>query len=66
MDFNDTLEQADFRAEARAWLDSNAEKRIPGKIYKLRRGEEGLMPLAREWEKRKSDGGFAGIAIAKE
>jgi acyl-CoA dehydrogenase len=66
MDFNDTPEQAEFRAEARAWLDKNAERREPGQIYKLRRGEEGLMPLAREWEKRKFEGGFAGIAIPKE
>jgi len=66
MDFNDTPEEAEFRAEARGWLDKNAEKRVPGRIYKLRRGEEGLMPLAREWEKRKFEGGFAGIAIPKE
>jgi len=66
MDFNDTPEEAEFRAEARAWLDKNAERREPGKIYKLRRGEEGLMPLAREWEKRKFEGGFAGISIPKE
>ncbi|MEM9683464.1 MAG: acyl-CoA dehydrogenase family protein, partial [Pseudomonadota bacterium] len=38
----------------------------PGRVYKLRRGEDGLMPLAREWEKRKFEGGFAGIAIPKE
>lgn len=66
MDFNDTPEEAQFRLEARAWLDDNAEKRVAGKIYKLRRGEEGLMPLARDWERRKFEGGFAGIAIAKE
>ena len=66
MDFNDTPEEAEFRAEARAWLDDNAERREPGRVYKLRRGEEGLMPLAREWEKRKFEGGFAGIAIPKE
>jgi len=66
MDFNDTPEEAEFRAEARAWLDKNAEKRAPGSTYRLRRGEEGLMPLARAWEKRKSEGGFAGIAIPKE
>ena len=66
MDFNDTPEEAAFRAEARAWLDRNAEKREPGRTYRLRRGEEGLMPLAREWERKKFEGGFAGIAIAKE
>ena len=29
MDFNDTPEEAAFRAEARAWLEANAELRGP-------------------------------------
>lgn len=66
MDFEDTPEEAEFRAEARDWLSKNAEKRNPGDVYKLKRGEEGLIPLAREWEARKFAGGFAGITIPKE
>ena len=30
MDFNDTTEEAEFRARARAWLDQNAKLRDPG------------------------------------
>ena len=30
MDFNDTPQEAAFRAEARAWLDANAERLKPG------------------------------------
>jgi acyl-CoA dehydrogenase len=66
MDFNDTPEEAEFRAEARAWLSKNAEPRRPGSTFKLRRGEEGLIPLAKAWEGRKFAGGFAGIALPKE
>ena len=66
MDFDDTPEEAGFRAEARDWLSSNAQRREPGDVYKLRRGEEGLIPLAREWEARKFEGGFAGITVPKE
>ncbi len=66
MDFDDTPEEAEFRAEARDWLSRNAKPRKPGEIYKLRRGEEGLIPLAREWEARKFEGGFAGITVPKE
>ncbi len=66
MDFNDTPAEAEFRAEAYDWLGRNAEKKAPGKVYKLRRGEDGLIPLAREWEARKFDGGFAGIPLPKE
>ena len=31
MDFNDTPQEAAFRAEARAWLDANAKLLAPGK-----------------------------------
>ena len=30
MDFNDTPEEAAFRAEAVAWLEANAERLAPG------------------------------------
>ena len=30
MDFNDTPQEAEFRTEARAWLDANAERLAPG------------------------------------
>ncbi|MDD9925640.1 MAG: acyl-CoA dehydrogenase family protein, partial [Rhodospirillaceae bacterium] len=66
MDFNDTPEEAEFRAEARAWLAENAEPKAPGKVYKYRRGEPELIPAAREWERKKFEGGFSGIALPKE
>jgi hypothetical protein len=34
MDFNDNHDEAEFRAEARAWLADNAEAKAPGKVYK--------------------------------
>ena len=66
MDFNDTPEEAEFRAEARAWLEDNAERKTPGKVYKYRRGEPELIPAARAWEATKFAGGFSGIALPKE
>ncbi len=66
MDFNDSPEEADFRAEARAWLAENAEPKTPGKVYKYKRGEPELIPAARAWEAKKFDGGFSGIALPKE
>ena len=51
MNFNDTPEEAEFRLEARAWLDDNAQTRVAGEIYKLRCAEDGLMPLARNWSR---------------
>lgn len=68
MDFNDTPEEAAFRAEARAWLDANAELLAPG--------EEGpgmgenLSPenvaAAKAWQKKKADAGWACITWPKE
>ena len=66
MDFNDTPEEAIFRAGARAWLEDNAERKGPGKVYKHKRGEPELIPAARAWEAKKFAGGFAGIALPKE
>ncbi len=66
MDFNDTAEEAEFRAEARDWLAENAERKTPGKVYKYKRGEPELIPAARAWEGEKFAGGFSGIALPKE
>jgi alkylation response protein AidB-like acyl-CoA dehydrogenase len=70
MDFNDTPEEAEFRAEARAWLEANATPLAPGQ----RRpsplggdgGREGLLQRAREWQARKADAGWACITWPKE
>ena len=66
MDFNDTPEEARFRAEARDWLEKNAERKAPGQTYKYKRGEPELIPASRAWEAKKFEGGFAGIALPKE
>ena len=60
MDFNDTPEQAEYRAEAQAWLMANAELRKPGQRSINRRvdSERGL-ELAKEWQAKKADAGYA-------
>ena len=59
MDFNDTTEEAAFRAEAKAWLEAN----VPT-------GEElaGLdeIQAAKLWQKRKYDAGWACIRWPEE
>lgn len=66
MDFNDTPEDAEFRAEVRDWLSANAEKRGPGQIYKAKYGEAALIPLSQEWQQKKFAAGFAGITTPSE
>ena len=59
MDFNDTEEEAAFRAEVRAWLEAN----VPS-----RQELEGLdeIQAAKLWQKRKYDAGWACIRWPEE
>ena len=59
MDFNDTAEEAAFRAEAKAWLEAN----VP-----TREELEGLddIEAAKLWQKRKYDAGWACIRWPEE
>jgi alkylation response protein AidB-like acyl-CoA dehydrogenase len=62
MDFNDSPEEAAFRAEARAFLHANAEPKASGRPT-LRLG--GMTPeevqRCKAWQAKKTDAGFAGI-----
>ena len=59
MDFNDTQEEAAFRAEAAAWLKANVP--TPDEL-------EGLDDIAASklWQKRKYDAGWACIRWEKK
>ena len=65
MDFNDTPEEAKFRADARAWLDANAKLRPPGKsrpgLLDSEANEKGLLARAKEWQAKKADAKWACI-----
>ena len=54
MDFNDTKEEAEFRAEARSWLDANAVLRKSGdsSMGMLEEGEgegESIVKRSQTW-----------------
>jgi alkylation response protein AidB-like acyl-CoA dehydrogenase len=66
MDFTDTPQEAEYRAKVRAFLSANAEKKEPGKLFAKQYGEEGLVPLAKEWQAKKYAAGFAGITMTAE
>lgn len=57
MDFNDTPEEAAFRAEARAWIDANAPTDWQGGVG---RDHEGIA-VSKAWQKKKFDAGWACI-----
>ena len=68
MDFNDTPEEAKFRAEVRAWLEANAK---PKDLSKARAGrsnkaEADRLASARVWQAKKAEAGYAAITWPTE
>ncbi|NCN85774.1 MAG: acyl-CoA dehydrogenase [Sphingomonadales bacterium] len=64
MDFNDTPEEAEFRAEAQAFLSQHLKPKTPGALRSGRR--EDFLARAKAWQKIKAEGGFAQITWPKE
>jgi alkylation response protein AidB-like acyl-CoA dehydrogenase len=64
MNFDDTPEEAAFRAEARQWIDANAPKEFEEELTKSSLGriklqKHDIVEVAKRWQKKKSDGGWA-------
>lgn len=67
MDFNDTPEEAKFRADARAFLAANCSPKGSDKERLSRRlSTDEYVKAAKAYQKKKAEAGFAGITWAKE
>ena len=68
MDFNDSPEEAEFRARTREFLDKTVARRKPGEVAGYRRGQDApdAIASARAYQRAKFDHGFAGISWPKE
>ena len=68
MDFNDTPQEAEFRAKCRAWLEANAELKTKktNSAKNMDVGNKSLLEAAAEWQKKKYDAGWAMIHWPKE
>ena len=68
MDFNDTPQEAEFRAKCRAWLETNAELKTnkTNSAKNMNVGNKSLLEAAAEWQKKKYDAGWAMIHWPKE
>jgi alkylation response protein AidB-like acyl-CoA dehydrogenase len=70
VDFEDTPEEAAFRAEARAWLEAHATRIVhDGGSHRNPWGtgdEAAHVRRCKEWERTLYDGGWAGITWPKE
>src|SRR5258708_17453167 len=66
MDFNDSPEEAAFRAEARAFLNANAEPKASGRpTWRLGGMVTEEVKRCKAWQAKKADSGFAGITWQK-
>ncbi len=67
MDFNDTPEEAAFRAKARAFLTENAEPKSDGNLNMAGgANKDAILTVARAWQAKKAAAGFAGITMPKK
>jgi len=62
MDFNDTPDEAAYRAKARSWLEANAPKRLAATDEE----REPALAEAKAWQARKAAAGYACITWPKE
>jgi alkylation response protein AidB-like acyl-CoA dehydrogenase len=65
MDFNDTPEEAAYRAEVRAWLEKNAPRGFAGGDD-LEGGSQDSMAASKAWQAKKAAAGYAQITWPKE
>ncbi len=72
MDFNDTPEEAAWRAECREWLKANAprqkqqEKDGVGEVFGEDLDSDEYLASAQDWQAKKFDAGFAAITWPQE
>jgi alkylation response protein AidB-like acyl-CoA dehydrogenase len=66
MDFNDTAEEAAFRAEAHAFLAANAEPKAGARPVLRQSGVDAeAVQRCKAWQAKKADAGFAGLTWPK-
>jgi alkylation response protein AidB-like acyl-CoA dehydrogenase len=66
MDFNDTPEEAAFRAKARAFLEGTVKPKGKDKPMAGEMDGKAYIAAARAYQAKKAESGFAGITWAKE
>src|SRR5258708_31972132 len=71
MNFDDTPQEATFRAEARKWIDANAPKEFEAELSKsslgrIRLQNEEIVDVGKAWQKKKAEAGWACLHWPKE
>src|SRR5438034_9447451 len=71
MNFDDTPQEAEFRATARKWIEANAPKKYEAELSKsslgrIRLEKEEMVDVGKAWQKKKAEGGWACLHWPKE
>ncbi len=71
MNFDDTPQEAAFRAEARKWIDANAPKELEAELTssslgRIRLKNADMVEVGKAWQKKKSDAGWACLHWPKD
>jgi alkylation response protein AidB-like acyl-CoA dehydrogenase len=66
MDFNDSHVEAEFRGKVRSWLEQNAKPRQGKRSLNRRVDSERGLDIAKEWQAKKADAGYAVMHFPKE
>ena len=71
MNFDDTPQEAEFRKQARQWIDANAPKELEAELSRsslgrIRLQNHDMVEVGKAWQKKKADGGWACLHWPKE
>src|SRR5258705_9130072 len=71
MNFDDTPQEAEFRATARQWIDANAPKQFEAELSRsslgrIRLENEEIVDVGKAWQKKKAEAGWACLHWPKE
>ncbi len=71
MNFDDTPQEAAFRAQARQWIDANAPKEFEAELSRASLGRiklrnHDIVAVAKAWQRKKSEGGWVCLHWPKE
>ena len=71
MNFDDTPQDAEVRAEARQWVEANAPKQYEAELSKASLGriklqKEEIVDVGKAWQKKKAEAGWACLHWPKE
>ncbi|MGC1561904.1 MAG: acyl-CoA dehydrogenase [Bradyrhizobium sp.] len=71
MNFDDTSQEAAFRAKAKAWIEANAPKEFEAELSKASLGriklkKHDIVEVAKAWQRKKSEAGWVCLHWPKE